>query len=158
LSRKPSIPTFVYVVPPYGFDPFWPPQAGSPVSGYFPDAQSDGRQEQPLKGRVRLEVEPAALLQIYVDGFYVGTPVDLNGELVLEAGPHSIDMRAPGYETFHLDVNVAPDRSITYRGSLKPASVASPGPTVQTRPDAAPRTPMTIYVIPGPPPATRVGS
>src|SRR4029450_5784693 len=78
----------------------------------------------------------------------VGTPSDLNGEVGLEAGSHMIEIRAPGYETLQFEVNIAPDSSITSRGSLNPASVLPPqSPTVQT--DFAPHTPTTFYVIPG---------
>jgi hypothetical protein len=101
---------------------------------------------------LRLEVQPAAVLQLYVDGSYVGTPSDFNGEveLELEAGPHTIEIRAPEYETLQFDVNIAPQGAITYRGSLTPTSVpAPPGPMIQTLPDAAPAAPPTFYLIPG---------
>ena len=147
-SRKPSVPTIVYLVPAYGFNDLPLAQAGTP--GYFPDAPSEYQEERPLMGTLRLEVEPEAVLELYVDGYYVGTPADFNGEVALEAGPHIIEIRAPGYDTLQLDVNIAPDRSITYRGSLAPASVPPPpSPTVQTLPDVAPRTPTTFYFIPG---------
>jgi len=149
-NGKPSVPTVVYVIPAYGFDYLPLAQPGVPGPGYFPDARSENQKERPLSGILRLEVEPEAVLQLYVDGYYVGTPADFNGEVALEAGPHVIEIRAPGYETLQLDVNIAPDRSITYRGSLKPASEPPPpSPTVQTLPDVAPRTPTTFYLIPG---------
>ena len=76
---------------------------------------------------------PGAVLELYVDGYYVETPANFNGEVALEAGPHVIEIRAPGYETLHLDVNITPDRLIPYRGSLTPASVPPPlDPTVQS--------------------------
>ena len=147
-GRKPSAPAIVYIVPVYGFDHLPLAQAGTP--GYFPDASSD-QEERPLVGTLRLEVEsPGAVLELYVDGHYVETPANFNGEVALEAGPHIIEIRAPGYETLQLDVNIAPDRLITYRGSLTPASVPPPpDPTVQSLPHVAPRTPTTFYFIPG---------
>jgi hypothetical protein len=87
---------------------------------------------------LRLEVQPEAVLQLYVDGYYVGTPDDFNRELELEAGPHTIEIRAPEYETFQFDVNIAPYRLVTYRGSLKAANAPPPpGPA-----------PTTFYLIP----------
>lgn len=149
-SRKPSVPTVVYVVPAYGFDYLPRAQAGTSAPGYFPEAPSEYREEGRRMGTLRLEVQPEAVLQLYVDGYYVGTPVDLNGEVALEAGPHIIEIRAPEYETLQLNVNIAPGRSIIYRGSLKPASVPPPpSATVQTLPGVAPRTPTTLYFIPG---------
>ena len=69
-------------------------------------------------GFLRLEVEPAALLQIYVDGVFVGTPADLGDELELRSGAHRIEIRAPGYESLTFDVRIEVDRGITYRGEL----------------------------------------
>ena len=73
-------------------------------------------------GRLRLRVEPATA-QVYVDGFYMGTVDDFNGsgqDVSLEAGPHRIEIRAPGYETLTFDVKTEPSRTITYRGTLRP--------------------------------------
>jgi PEGA domain-containing protein len=73
-------------------------------------------------GRLRLRVEPATA-QVYVDGFYMGTVDDFNGsgqDVSLEAGPHRIEIRAPGYETLTFDVKTDPSRTITYRGALRP--------------------------------------
>jgi len=98
------------------------------------------------------------VLQVYVDGYYVGMPDDFNGELELVEGPHSIEIRAPGYETLAFDVKIAPHRSMTYRGALKPADrTPEPDPAVRQQPDTTgvapqpvtPPTPMTFYVIPG---------
>jgi PEGA domain-containing protein len=103
-------------------------------------------------------VQPRGVLQVYVDGYYVGIPDDFNGELELAAGPHRIELRAPGYETLTFDVQIAPQRSVTYRGALKPAD-AKPAPdfTNPQEPDTTgvapqpvtPPTPTTFYVIPG---------
>jgi hypothetical protein len=69
-----------------------------------------------------LRVEPATA-QVYVDGFYMGTVDDFNGsaqDANLEAGPHRIEIRAPGYETLTFDVKTEVNRTITYRGTLRP--------------------------------------
>jgi hypothetical protein len=135
-GRTPGIP-LVYVVP---FDYRLPPQPATPP---------EPREARPLTGALRLEAEPADLLQIYVDGYYVGTPADFSREMELDAGPHVIELRAPGYETLQFDVNIAAGRSITYRGALKPTTVSPPAPPVVTRPDIAVQTPTTFYFIPG---------
>jgi len=86
-------------------------------------------------------------------------PDDFNGELELMEGPHRIEIRAPGYETLAFDVRIAPHRSVTYRGALKPAEATpDPDPAIRQQPDnttgvapqpVTPATPMTFYVIPG---------
>lgn len=96
-------------------------------------------------GYLRLEVEPATLLQIYVDGVFVGTPADLRGELELRAGAHRIEIRAPGYEPLTFDVRVEAERGITYRADLRPAG-APPPPAA---PVVVPSGSKTLYVIPG---------
>lgn len=96
-------------------------------------------------GFLRLEVEPAALLQIYVDGVFVGTSADHRGELELRAGAHRIEIRAPGYESLTFDVRVEAERGITYRGDLRAAG-APPPPAA---PIVLPTGGKTLYVIRG---------
>jgi len=74
-------------------------------------------------GGLRLDVTPrhAAVL---VDGYYAGAIDDFDGRFErapLAAGPHRIDIEAPGYETLAFDVNVLPGQTIRYRGDLRPA-------------------------------------
>jgi hypothetical protein len=109
------------------------------------------REPASLTGRLRLDVQPDALLQIYLDGYYVGTADDVNRELELAARPHSIEISAPGHETLKFEVNIDAGRTITYRGALKPADV-KPDSTVQPdAPDvtAQPTARSTFYFIPG---------
>lgn len=96
-------------------------------------------------GYLRLEVAPASLLQIYVDGVYVGTPADHRGELELRAGAHRIEIRAPGYEPMTFDVRVEAEQGITYRGDLRPTG-APPPPAA---PPVVATGSRTLYVIPG---------
>lgn len=98
-------------------------------------------------GYLRLEVEPAALLQIYVDGVFVGTPADHRGELELRAGAHRIEIRAPGYEPLTFDVRIEAERGVTYRGDLRAA--AAPPPPAAAAPVVVPTGNRTLYVIPG---------
>jgi hypothetical protein len=73
-------------------------------------------------GNLRLIIEPGTA-QVFVDGYFVGSVDDVSGTLaglLLEAGPHHLEFRAPGYETLTLDVRIDAQRTITYRGALKP--------------------------------------
>lgn len=161
-SRMIEAPTVIYLVP--GYYAWGYPNR---VHAFAPTAasrkaSSSHRKQKPVTGSLRLDVEPSSVLQVYVDGYYVGTPDDLNGELELEAGPHKIEIRAQGYEPLSFDVKIVAARSITYRGVLTPIEAGrKPGTTavtphadpVQTglKPDAttAPATPTTFYLIPG---------
>lgn len=152
-----SAPTVVYLVPLYGWGHYDPAPTATPTAS-LPNASSRDRRQEPLTGTLGLEVQPRGVLQVYVDSYYVGTPDDFNGELELEAGPHRIEIRAPGYETLAFNVTIAPHRSIIYRGALKPADAKpEPDPTVREKPDTTtvapqlvtPATPSTFYVIPG---------
>jgi hypothetical protein len=58
--------------------------------------------------------------QVFADGYYVGIVDDFDGvfqHLNLEAGPHRIEIRIPGYQddAVVFDVNIQPGRTITYR-------------------------------------------
>ena len=73
-------------------------------------------------GGVRLQVTPRDAT-VYVDGYYVGIVDDFDGTLqhaALAAGPHQVEIRAPGYETLTFDVNVLPNQIIRYQGDLLP--------------------------------------
>ena len=102
----------------------------------------------PDVGYLRLEVEPAALLQIYVDGVYVGTPADHRGEIELRSGAHRIEIRAPGYESMTFDVRIEAERGITYRGDLRPTGAPSAPPAAPAT-ATVPTGSKTLYVIRG---------
>jgi hypothetical protein len=58
---------------------------------------------------------------VFADGYYVGIVDDFDGvfqHMNLEAGPHRIEIRAPGYPPVEFDVNVQPGETITYRADL----------------------------------------
>jgi hypothetical protein len=147
-----SARTFVYLMPSYAFGygvgyPYWP-LVGTPAPIY--DPQSKPRDQKLATGRLRLELQPNRALQLYVDGYYVGTPEDFSGELELDPGPHTIQVRAPGFETLQFEVKILSGRSITYRGMLKsedakPAPAPEPPSPTYVRPSG----PTTFYVIPG---------
>lgn len=113
---------------------------------------------EPMAGRLRLEVEPADILQVFVDGAYVGTPADLGSELELPPGSRRIEFRAPGYKTLTIDAQIVSDRTIVYRATLDriaPTRVVPPPVFPAGPPALAPPTPSapignrTMYLIPG---------
>jgi len=72
-------------------------------------------------GSLKLKVKPNDA-QVYVDGYFAGLVDDYDGmlqKLNLEVGPHHIEIRAPGYETLSVDVQIQRDETITYRGELQ---------------------------------------
>ena len=61
--------------------------------------------------------------EVWVDGFYAGTVDDFDGmfqSLKLEARGYKVEIRKPGFETLVFDVHLQPDRTITYRGAMRP--------------------------------------
>ena len=139
-GRGRSGATFLYYVPFYG----WPYLEA-------PAAPAAPQEQKPRAGRLRLEVQRGVIAQIYIDGFFVGMLDDSTGDLTLDAGPHHVELRADGYESLEVDVLVPADRSITFRGALKPVG-ATPTPVPQGPPSPdvpPPPAPATIYMIPG---------
>lgn len=94
-------------------------------------------------GLLRLSVTPGSA-HVFVDSLYVGTVDDVNaqgGVIQLEAGPHRLEFRAPGYATHTVDVRINPLETVTYRATLDLAR-----PPAATAPTAA--APTVMYVIP----------
>jgi hypothetical protein len=72
-------------------------------------------------GGVRIAL-PQKDAEVYVDGYYAGIVDDFDGTLQqvnLEPGPHTIEVRAEGYQPVSFEVNVEPGRTITYRAALR---------------------------------------
>lgn len=103
---------------------------------------------RPLTGRLRLEVEPAALLQVFVDGVYVGTHADIGDGIELRPGARRIEIRAPGYQALTFDAQIDEERAITYRGALERLAGTS-RPEAPLPAPVAPIGSKTMYVIPG---------
>lgn len=106
----------------YGYAPWYGPgypsgyPYGRPAPGYIGPAP--GR----IYGGVRINV-PQRDAEVYVDGYFAGIVNDFDGvfqHLNLEAGPHRIEIRAPGYESIAFDVRAEPGRTITYRADMRP--------------------------------------
>ena len=125
-------PAVVYYVPWYEPYPFSREAAAIPVPAPV---------EQPTPtGRLILGPQPDGA-QVFVDGYYAGITDDfsvVHGGGVLEAGQHRIEVSAPGYESLSIDVRIASNQSVTYRGTLK-----------RIPPPVAKSAPMTFYLIPG---------
>src|SRR6185436_12578970 len=72
----------------------------------------------PTQGSLKLKVKPRNA-KVYVDGFYVGTVDDFDGasqKLTLNEGRHQVELRAEGFETTVLEVDVTADRTVTFAG------------------------------------------
>jgi hypothetical protein len=86
-------------------------------SGYYPDPYFD-------VGELRVDVSPNSG-DVYVDGYFAGRVDDFDGvfqALKLAAGPHHIQVVAPGYAPLDFDVRIDPDHKITYRASMMHAT------------------------------------
>ncbi len=141
-QRRRSGPSIVYVVPAY-------PWTGG-VSHVPAPAEPHLPASLAPSGRLRLEVEPAGLLQVFVDEVYVGMPGDTGGEIDLAPGVRRVELRAAGHHAMAIDVRVVAERTVTYRSELTPEA---PEPAAQigddTRPPVVPMGSRTIYAIPG---------
>jgi PEGA domain len=102
----------------------------------------------PPGGQLELHLEPSAA-QVHIDGYYVGIVWDFDrpGGLAVEAGPHHIEIRAPGYQTSAFEVKLLPDQPVTYREDLRPVSGGEPERGASARSSAVRAT--TFYVISG---------
>ncbi len=71
-------------------------------------------------GDMKFDVSPANA-EIYVDGFYSGIVDDFNGSrhLQLPAGAHHVSLTMRGYETIEVDVTIEPEKTLTYRATMK---------------------------------------
>ena len=145
----PSWPTLIYLVPVVGWgSPFLP---SAPDSDTATGAGKARDREPTPPGRVRLELQSGVVPQVYVDGYFVGTLDEVNDTLPLDAGPHTLELRADGYERLELNIQVFPGRSTTYRGALRPVPQQSvPRQEVPVSTEVfPPASPTTIYLIPG---------
>jgi hypothetical protein len=89
-------------------------------AGYYPPYGYGSGSNYNYEGSLRLRVEPRDA-SVFVDGYYAGTVDDFGGvfqRLHVEAGPHRIEILAPGYEPLTFDVRLDPGRVATYTGEL----------------------------------------
>jgi hypothetical protein len=116
-----------------------------PYFGYpdtTPATQAPAALPAPAIGWLRLAVAPTNA-QVFVDGYYVGTVDDVNAkhDLQLDAGPHQIKFVAPQHQPLTVDMQISPNETLSYRGTLEPMPPAPPAPRA-----AAAQAPM--YMIP----------
>jgi PEGA domain len=72
-------------------------------------------------GMLRLKMKPREA-QVFVDGYFVGVVDDFDGmwqRLHVEPGPHRVEVRLDNYETLMFEVNIQPDKTVTYTGELR---------------------------------------
>ena len=89
-------------------------------SGYPTNAQDPFDAAGPTGG-LRLKVEPKDA-EVYVDGSFAGIVDDFNGhfrQLKLTAGPHRVEVRAPGFLPLVFDVSIQSRHTTEYRGVLQ---------------------------------------
>jgi hypothetical protein len=140
--------TVFYFVPSFGWG--YPGYPGYPQAASAPGMPSVREEPKAPTGRLRVELQPGVDPQVYIDGYYVGLLYEVNGELTLAPGPHKLELRADGYDSLEVDVQISPDRSITYRGALKtPEAAPTPVQGAAASEPAPLPPPSTIYVIPG---------
>jgi PEGA domain-containing protein len=87
------------------------------------DAYAADNQPTPSvdSGNLRMLIDPPTA-QVFVDGVFVGMVEEAGSPLAgvrLEAGPHRVEFRAPGYEPLTVDVMIGADRTITYRAQMQ---------------------------------------
>jgi hypothetical protein len=153
------LPAVVFFGAPYAFGV--DPSMQSPMPGMIAPPAEVVAPPLPETGTLRLEVEPADVAQVFVDGEYVGTPADLAGEIELTPGAHRIEIRARGHETLTFDARVVSGRTLTYRETMVKTGGAGKESAASKERDAAkdvvPRTSpssparpkTTFYLIPG---------
>jgi hypothetical protein len=88
------------------------------------------------------------IAQVYVDGYYIGVAEEFAPDrrvLNLGAGPHRVELRAPGYETLTFSVMIEPNGLVRYRGDMQRISMKPAAANAPSQPAAAAK---NFYVIP----------
>ena len=103
---------------PYGYDGYY---GGYYGGGYYGGGGGYSSSESAATGSIRLKANVDSA-KVYIDGTLMGTVDDfdgLTGHLVLAGGPHQLELRADGYETYSADITVAVGKTTTERVTLK---------------------------------------
>ena len=100
---------------PYGYAP-----CGAVYDGGGSPPNPIGTISGQKQGALKLKVKPRNA-KVYVDGFYVGTVDQFDGgsqKLALNEGRHKVELKAEGFETAELDVDVTAERTVTFAGKM----------------------------------------
>jgi hypothetical protein len=121
----------------YGSIPYEVAEPAPPV-----DPRPSAGDDESRIGGLSIDLEPRDA-ELYVDGFFAGRLSDFAADgLPLRAGRHWIELRAAGYDTLTLPVDIVAGQLAHYRAELTAARPAQINP-------APPSGSQTIYVIPG---------
>jgi PEGA domain-containing protein len=95
-----------------------------------------------VAGGLRLSGTPGEA-QVFVDGYFVGTLADIEAgrPLTVAAGPHRLEVRASGYQSIAIDVQITAYETLTYRAALD--RLAPPAPRASATVSSSP-----MYLIP----------
>jgi hypothetical protein len=103
----------------YGYSAF---QYGRPYGTALDRGRSAPEPITHVTGSIRLKVSPGTA-QVYIDGVLAGAAREFDGlfshHLVLDSGPHQLELRADGCETYHETISVDAGKTLTERLSLK---------------------------------------
>jgi hypothetical protein len=139
-GRSGPLPTFIYLTPMV--------VAGEPAATAPMNNPAAAAHSRPSTGTLWLDLQQADPSQVYVDAYYIGTTDTICNALELEAGPHNVELRAPGFDTIQFDVRIAAQQTLTYRDTPRRQAAARPPIGVDVPPARTPA-PVTLYVIPG---------
>lgn len=115
----------LYIATGYGYGPYdyWGTGWGWPYGGsYYPYGGVYANAADIYTGFLRLKVRPREA-DVYIDGYFVGIVDDFDGffqRVRLKEGPHTVELRHPGYEVLTLDVLIVPGEKVTFEGDLTP--------------------------------------
>jgi hypothetical protein len=119
------VPYAVPIPVPYDVAPYSSSDivSGPPPSDiiYEPRPSAPPADDRPL-GFLQLRVQPRTA-EVFVDRAFAGTVDDFGGRSarMLPAGPHRVEIIAPGYETVTFDVRVPENDTVTFTRELEPA-------------------------------------
>ncbi len=136
------------IVPVYVMPTYVVPPAMTPQTEHQCGLLDCGSAPLSPAGRLRVAIQPQDIGQVYLDGAYVGTAGRGWENLDVEPGPHTIEIRAEGYDTIQDGLLVTAGRTMTFSGTLKARRATEPAalPPPNT---ATTNAPSTYYVIRG---------
>ncbi len=101
----------IYIGYPVAYPTWYDPYLSTSYTWYRPGISYGG---------VSFDIQPPDA-EIYIDGNYVGVVQDFGpyaAPLTLPAGPHHVDLRAPGFGPMSFNITVVPRQVIPYQGTL----------------------------------------